>query len=143
VKALYFFPLACKIFCIHFHNYVLYCMFVSYTCWLLRQQSSNTYFVTSKKTIRLQPATQFHLGILNANDDHGNNNNSSENVQEELRRIWKLSAVYVVPFVLSTTGIIPNKLQNCLKLVSLHPDIYICVCVCVCVCVSVSSTTTR
>ena len=58
MTAIYCFPLACKVFCIHFHNYVLYCMF--------------------------ELATQFLLGILNANaaaaaatDDDDNNNSET------------------------------------------------------------------
>ena len=38
--------------------------------------------------------------------------------------MWKLSAVYIVPLLLSTTGIVPNNLQDSLKMLSLRPGIY-------------------
>ena len=44
-------------------------------------------------------------------------------LKEELTRIWHLNIVYVVPPVLFTMGIIPNKLHNSLKLLSLYPGL--------------------
>jgi hypothetical protein len=36
-------------------------------------------------------------------------------LKEELIRIWQLKAVYIILLVLSTVGIIPNKLRESLK----------------------------
>jgi hypothetical protein len=44
-------------------------------------------------------------------------------LKEELTRIWHLNTVYIVQSVLSTMGIIPNKLHDSLKLLSLHPGL--------------------
>jgi hypothetical protein len=42
---------------------------------------------------------------------------SSQNIQTDLTRIWQLNAVFTVPFVLFTTGVIPKKNpHNSLKL---------------------------
>jgi hypothetical protein len=47
--------------------------------------------------------------------------------KEELMRIlvWQLTTVYIIPLVVSTTGISPNKLHESLKLPNLHPALYI------------------
>jgi hypothetical protein len=39
----------------------------------------------------------------------------------ELIRMWQLETACILPFVLSTAGIIPNKLHATLKLLNLHP----------------------
>jgi len=36
-----------------------------------------------------------------------------------------MKAAYVIPLVLSTKGIIPNKLHECSKLLNLRPALYI------------------
>ncbi|KAG6439021.1 hypothetical protein O3G_MSEX000416 [Manduca sexta] len=46
-------------------------------------------------------------------------------LKDEVTRIWKQEKVYVVPIVLSTTGVIPNNLHNSLKLLDLKKTIYI------------------
>jgi hypothetical protein len=46
-------------------------------------------------------------------------------LREELTRIWQLNAVHIVPLVLSTTGIIPDKLHDSLKLLNLRSGLYI------------------
>jgi len=46
-------------------------------------------------------------------------------LKEELIRIWQLKIVYVIPLVLPTKGIVPNKLHKSLKLLTLHPAVYI------------------
>jgi len=43
----------------------------------------------------------------------------------ELIRIWQLRMAYKIPLVLSTVGIIPNKLHKKLKLLNLHLALYI------------------
>ena len=43
-------------------------------------------------------------------------------LKEELIRIWQLKTAYIIPLVLSTTGIIPNE---SLKLLNLRPALYI------------------
>jgi hypothetical protein len=40
-------------------------------------------------------------------------------------RKWQLNAVCIVPLVLSTTGIILNKLQGSLKLIFVRPGLYV------------------
>jgi hypothetical protein len=48
-------------------------------------------------------------------------------LKEELIRIWQLKMVLynITSAVLPTTGIIPNKLHESLKLLNLHPAVYI------------------
>jgi len=41
-------------------------------------------------------------------------------LKDELTRIWHLNIVHTAPSVLSTMSIIPNKLHDNLKLLSLH-----------------------
>jgi hypothetical protein len=42
-------------------------------------------------------------------------------LKEELPRIWQLTMVCIIPLVLFTSGIIPHKLHNSLKVLQLHP----------------------
>ena len=42
-----------------------------------------------------------------------------------LLSIWQLNTAFVIPFSLSTTGIISNKLHDSLKLLNRRPAIYI------------------
>jgi hypothetical protein len=49
----------------------------------------------------------------------------STDLKDELIRIWQLKTAYIIPLVLSTMGVIPNKLHESLKLLNLHPDLYI------------------
>lgn len=51
--------------------------------------------------------------------------NKYAELKEEVSRIWKQNKVYVVPIVLSTTGIIPKHLHNSLKLLELKESLYI------------------
>jgi hypothetical protein len=44
---------------------------------------------------------------------------------EALIRIWQLKMAYIIPLAQFTTGIIPNKLHESLKLLNLHPTLYI------------------
>lgn len=46
-------------------------------------------------------------------------------LKEEITRIWKQKKVYVVPIVLSTTGIIPKHLHHSLKLLDIKNSTYI------------------
>ena len=46
-------------------------------------------------------------------------------LKEELFRIWRLKTTYVLPLVLPTTGIIPNKLHESLKPLNLLSALYI------------------
>jgi hypothetical protein len=46
-------------------------------------------------------------------------------LEEELTTIWQLKAAYTIPLVLSTPGIISNKLHISLKLLNCHPALYI------------------
>jgi len=46
-------------------------------------------------------------------------------LKEVLVRIWQLKKANVIPLVLSTTGIIPNKLCDCLKVHNIRPVLYI------------------
>ena len=45
--------------------------------------------------------------------------------KEELKNIWQMKAIYKVPLVLSVTGIIPAKILDSLKLLSLCTCLYI------------------
>ena len=45
-------------------------------------------------------------------------------LKEGLISIWQLNTAFVIPFALSTTGIISNKLHDSLKLLNLRPAIY-------------------
>jgi len=46
-------------------------------------------------------------------------------MKEKLTTMWQLNAYYIVPLVLCTTGIVPNKSQDGLKLLSLRHGLYI------------------
>ena len=46
-------------------------------------------------------------------------------LKDELIRMWQLKTAYIRPLVLSTTGIITNKLHESLKLLNLRPALYI------------------
>jgi hypothetical protein len=45
-------------------------------------------------------------------------------LKEELIRMWQLKTTYILPLVLSTMGIIPNKFNKNLELLNLHPSVY-------------------
>lgn len=51
--------------------------------------------------------------------------NKYSELKDEVTRIWKQDKVYVVPIVLSTTGIIPNHLHHSIKLIDLPQSTYI------------------
>lgn len=46
-------------------------------------------------------------------------------LKDEVSRIWRQEKVYIVPIVLSTTGVIPNHLLHSLKLLDLKETLYI------------------
>ncbi|CAK1582520.1 unnamed protein product [Parnassius mnemosyne] len=46
-------------------------------------------------------------------------------LKEEVTRIWRQNKVYIVPIVVSTTGVIPNHLHHSLKLIDLKDSTYI------------------
>jgi len=46
-------------------------------------------------------------------------------LREEFIKICQLKTVFVIPLVLSTTIIIPNKLNESLKLLNFAPALYI------------------
>ena len=46
-------------------------------------------------------------------------------LKEQLKKIWQMKTAYIIPLVLSTTCIIPNKLHESLKLLNPHPVLYI------------------
>ncbi|XP_064292512.1 uncharacterized protein LOC135310067 [Plodia interpunctella] len=46
-------------------------------------------------------------------------------LKDEIYRIWNQDKVFIVPIVLSTTGVIPKHLHNSLKLLNLKPLTYI------------------
>ncbi|XP_064074799.1 uncharacterized protein LOC135194103 [Vanessa tameamea] len=46
-------------------------------------------------------------------------------LKEEILRIWNLDKVYIVPLVLSSTGVIPNHLHHSIKLLQLPENAYI------------------
>jgi hypothetical protein len=61
-------------------------------------------------------------------DSHNLHNTITERLHkytEELIRIWQLETVYLTPLVLSTTGIIPNKLHDRFELLNLRPALHI------------------
>ncbi|CAB3232935.1 unnamed protein product [Arctia plantaginis] len=45
-------------------------------------------------------------------------------LKEEIIRIWRQEKVYIVPIVLSTTGVIPKHLHHSLKLINLNESVY-------------------
>lgn len=51
--------------------------------------------------------------------------NKYSDLKVEVMRIWRQKKVYVVPIVLSTTGVIPKYLNRSLKLIELNDNIYI------------------
>lgn len=46
-------------------------------------------------------------------------------LKEEVTRIWKMERVYIVPLVLSSTGVIPTHLSHYLKVINLPLSLYI------------------
>lgn len=46
-------------------------------------------------------------------------------LKEEVLRIWKQTKVFIIPIVLSTTGVIPRHLHKSLKQIDLNPNIHI------------------
>jgi len=46
-------------------------------------------------------------------------------LKEEHIRIWQLKTAHIIPLVLSTMGIIPNKLHGSSKLINLRHALYI------------------
>lgn len=51
--------------------------------------------------------------------------NKYTELKEEILRIWNLEKVYIVPLVLSSTGVIPKQLHHSLSLLNLPPKSYI------------------
>ncbi|XP_064076354.1 uncharacterized protein LOC135194637 [Vanessa tameamea] len=51
--------------------------------------------------------------------------NKYTELKEEIIRIWNLNKVFIVPIVLSTTGVIPKHLHQSLKILDLPPLTYI------------------
>ena len=47
------------------------------------------------------------------------------NLKEQLIRIRQMKTAYILPLVLSTSGIAPDKLDESLKLLILRPSLYI------------------
>jgi hypothetical protein len=103
-----------------------------------------------KRTKNKENPRTFHVATSdvdgdNDDDDNNNKNNNNNNnnhnyhsstpekiqqytdMKEELisTYIWQLKTVYLVPQVLLTTGVIPNKLHGSLKLLNLRPTLYI------------------
>jgi len=93
-------------------------------------------------TIDLPIATnQIHLCLTKHQTSTLNscNNSSSHNLhstiterlqkytdlKEQLIRIWQMKTAYILPLVLSTVGIAPDKLDESLKLLILRPSLYI------------------
>ena len=78
------------------------------------------------KTIR-----EAHLIYAAIHNSHNLHSTITERLQkytdlkEELVRIWQLKKACIIPLVLSTTGISPNKLHDCLKVRNLLPVLYI------------------
>jgi len=64
-------------------------------------------------------------------NSHNLHSTVSDKLQKytELRKerlgIWRLKTVYIIPRVLSTTGVITNELLESLKLLKLCPGLYI------------------
>ena len=46
-------------------------------------------------------------------------------LKEQLVRIWQMKTAYILPLVLFTVGIVPDKLDESLKLLILRPSLYI------------------
>lgn len=46
-------------------------------------------------------------------------------LKEEIVRIWKQKKAYIVPIIISTTGVVPNHIHNSLKLLDLKDNIFI------------------
>ena len=49
--------------------------------------------------------------------------NKYADLKEEITRIWKQDKVYVVPIVISTTGVIPKTIHHYLKIINLQDNI--------------------
>lgn len=51
--------------------------------------------------------------------------NKYSELKDEVTRIWRQNKVYIIPIVLSTTGVIPNNLLHSLKILNLEESVYI------------------
>jgi hypothetical protein len=77
---------------------------------------------------KIKKACLIDVAIFNSHNLHSAITEKLHNytdLKEELIRIWQLKTACVITLVLSTTGIIPNKLHESLKLLNLHPALYI------------------
>jgi hypothetical protein len=76
-----------------------------------------------------------HKGDDDDNDvvdyDEGNNNSDNNShlkyadFKEKLVRKWQMKTAYIIPLILTTTGIIPNTLHESLKLLNFRAAVYI------------------
>jgi hypothetical protein len=73
----------------------------------------------------LLSALDFH------NNNNNNNNNNNEKIQnylplaEEIKSVWKLNSVTIVPVIISATGVITKSLHQSIATLHLDPNIYI------------------
>ena len=77
--------------------------------------------------VTIKQAYLADVGIPNANKPRSTITERLQkytDLKEELIKTRKLNAVYIVPLVLSTTGTIPNKLHESLKLLNLRPSLF-------------------
>jgi hypothetical protein len=50
--------------------------------------------------------------------------NKCQELANEIRAMWKVKAVQVIPIVISSTGVIPKSLTQSIKRLNLHPNTY-------------------
>jgi hypothetical protein len=79
-------------------------------------------------TKTIKKAYLIHVAIPNSHNLHSTITEKLQkytDLKQELISIWQLKMAYIMPLVLSTTGIIPNKLYQSLELLNLNPSLHI------------------
>jgi hypothetical protein len=68
------------------------------------------------------------IAILNTSNLEKKYNEKIQNylpLAEEIKSVWKLNSVIIVPMIISATGVIPKSLHRSIATSHLDPDIYI------------------
>jgi hypothetical protein len=79
-------------------------------------------------TIKLKHANSIGVAIPNSRNLYSaitERLQKCTDLKEELTRIWQLKTAYMIVLVLSTVGIIPNRLHDSLKLLNLRSAVCI------------------
>ena len=105
-------------------NYKLYYDMPKTTDWTAHSNRPDT--VILHKTTKEAHSTA--VAIPNSHSLHSTTTERLQkyrDLKEQLIRMWQMKTAYILPLVLSTTGTIPDKLHESLKLLIVRPSLYI------------------